>query len=92
MQAVTDVSEMAQELMSTCEGAMAIMNCASTEGDGHEGGVGQEGRPASPRRVLSTEPIEHAERRQTNRSVSSLTRRPVEHGRRGMSIYVFVRH
>jgi hypothetical protein len=27
MQAVTDVSEMAQELMSVCEDAMAIINC-----------------------------------------------------------------
>jgi hypothetical protein len=35
MQAVTDVSEMAQELMNTCEGAMAIMGCADTEKVGH---------------------------------------------------------
>jgi hypothetical protein len=36
MQAMTGVSEMAQKLMSTCEGAMAIMNCASTESDEHD--------------------------------------------------------
>ena len=35
MQAMTDVSEMAQKLMSTCEGAMAITSCADTEGDEH---------------------------------------------------------
>jgi hypothetical protein len=36
MQAMTDVSEMAQKLMSTCEGAMTIINCADTEGDEHD--------------------------------------------------------
>jgi hypothetical protein len=35
MQAVTDVSEMAQELMNTCEGAMAIMGCSDTESGAH---------------------------------------------------------
>jgi hypothetical protein len=33
---MTDVSEMAQQLMSICEDAMAITNCVSTEGDGHD--------------------------------------------------------
>jgi hypothetical protein len=33
---MTGVSEMAQELMSTCEGAMAIINCADTESDEHD--------------------------------------------------------
>jgi hypothetical protein len=33
---MTDVSEMAQELMSTCEGAMTTMNCAGTESDEHD--------------------------------------------------------
>ena len=36
MQAMTDVSEMAQKLMSVCEDAMAIINCVSTEGDEHD--------------------------------------------------------
>jgi hypothetical protein len=38
LQAMTDVSEMAQKLMCTCEGAMAmaILNCDDTEGDGHD--------------------------------------------------------
>jgi hypothetical protein len=38
VQAMTDVSvsEMAQKLMSTCEGAMTIMNCAGTESDEHD--------------------------------------------------------
>jgi hypothetical protein len=36
MQAVTDVSEMAQELMNTCEGAMAIMGCADTGSGAHD--------------------------------------------------------
>ena len=35
MQAMTDVSEMAQKLISVCEEAMAIINCANTEGDAH---------------------------------------------------------
>jgi hypothetical protein len=35
MQAMTDVSEMAQELISACEGAMVIINCESTEDDAH---------------------------------------------------------
>ena len=35
-QAMTDVSEMAQELMSTCEGAMATTSCANTESDEHD--------------------------------------------------------
>jgi hypothetical protein len=38
MQAMTDVSEMARELMSACEDAMAmaIISCANTEGDEHD--------------------------------------------------------
>jgi hypothetical protein len=37
MQAMTpDVSEMAQELISACEGAMVIINCADTEDDEHD--------------------------------------------------------
>jgi hypothetical protein len=36
MQAMTGMSEMAQELMNTCEDAMAIMNCAGTESDEHD--------------------------------------------------------
>jgi hypothetical protein len=35
MQAMTDVSEMAQKLISACEEAMAIISCANTEGDAH---------------------------------------------------------
>jgi hypothetical protein len=35
-QAMTDVSEMAQKLMSTCEGAMTIISCADTESDEHD--------------------------------------------------------
>jgi hypothetical protein len=35
-QAMTDVSKMAQKLMSTCEGAMTIINCANTESDEHD--------------------------------------------------------
>jgi hypothetical protein len=34
--AMTGVSEMAQKLMSTCEGAMAIMNCADTGSGAHD--------------------------------------------------------
>jgi hypothetical protein len=34
--AMTDVSEMAQKLMSICEGAMTIINCDTTEGDEHD--------------------------------------------------------
>ena len=33
---MTDVSEMAQKLMSTCEGAMTTTNCANTESDEHD--------------------------------------------------------
>jgi hypothetical protein len=33
MQAMTDVSEMAQNLISVCEEAMTTINCANTEGD-----------------------------------------------------------
>jgi hypothetical protein len=36
MQAMTDVSEMAQKLISACEDAMAISSCANTEGDEHD--------------------------------------------------------
>jgi hypothetical protein len=36
MQAMTDVSEMAQKLMSTCEDAMTVMNCADTESGAHD--------------------------------------------------------
>ena len=36
MQAMTDVSEMAQKLMSICEDAMAIINCDTTESDEHD--------------------------------------------------------
>jgi hypothetical protein len=36
MQAMTGVSEMARKLMSACEDAMAIINCANTEGDEHD--------------------------------------------------------
>jgi hypothetical protein len=36
LQAMTDVSEMAQKLMSTCESAMAIICCADTESDEHD--------------------------------------------------------
>jgi hypothetical protein len=35
-QAMTDVSDMAQKLMRTCEGAMAIINCVNTESDDHD--------------------------------------------------------
>jgi hypothetical protein len=35
-QAMTDVSEMAQKLMSTCEGAMTTTSCANTESDEHD--------------------------------------------------------
>ena len=35
MQAMTDVSEMAQKLISACEEAMTTTNCANTEGDAH---------------------------------------------------------
>jgi hypothetical protein len=36
MQAMTDVSEMAQELMSACERAMAVINCADTGSGAHD--------------------------------------------------------
>jgi hypothetical protein len=36
MQAMTGVSEMAQKLISACEDAMAIINCANTEGGEHD--------------------------------------------------------
>jgi hypothetical protein len=36
MQAMTDVSEMAQKLMRACEGAMTIINCANTESGAHD--------------------------------------------------------
>jgi hypothetical protein len=36
MLAMTDMSEMAQKLMSTCEGAMTIMNCVDTESGAHD--------------------------------------------------------
>jgi hypothetical protein len=36
MQAMTGVSEMARKLMSACEDAMAIINCANIEGDEHD--------------------------------------------------------
>jgi hypothetical protein len=36
LQAMTDVSEMAQKLMSTCESAMAIIYCADTESGEHD--------------------------------------------------------
>jgi hypothetical protein len=36
MQAMTDVSDMAQKLMSACGGAMAITNCADTESGAHD--------------------------------------------------------
>jgi hypothetical protein len=36
MQAMADVSEMARELMSACESAMAITNCDGTGSDGHD--------------------------------------------------------
>jgi hypothetical protein len=35
-QAMTGVSEMAQKLMSTCEGAMTTISCANTESDEHD--------------------------------------------------------
>jgi hypothetical protein len=35
MQAMTDVSEMAQKLISVCVDAMAIINSANTEGGAH---------------------------------------------------------
>jgi hypothetical protein len=35
-QAMTDVSEMAQKLMTACEGAMTIINCVDTESEAHE--------------------------------------------------------
>jgi hypothetical protein len=35
MQATTDVSEMARQLISACEDAMVITNCDSTEDDAH---------------------------------------------------------
>jgi hypothetical protein len=35
-QAMTDVSEMAQKLMSACEGAMTAISCANTESDEHD--------------------------------------------------------
>ena len=35
MQAMTDVSEMAQKLISACEDAMVIISCDNTEGDAH---------------------------------------------------------
>jgi hypothetical protein len=35
MQAMSDVSEMAQKLIGVCEDAMTIINCANTEGDAH---------------------------------------------------------
>jgi hypothetical protein len=35
-QAMTDVSDMAQKLMSTCEGAMTTTNCVNTESDEHD--------------------------------------------------------
>jgi hypothetical protein len=47
-QAMTDVSEMAQKLMSTCESAMAIICCADTGSDEHD--------TANARRVRSTKP------------------------------------
>jgi hypothetical protein len=34
--AMTDVSDMVQKLMSTCEGAMAVISCVNTEGDEHD--------------------------------------------------------
>jgi hypothetical protein len=36
MQAMTDVSEMAQKLISACEDAMAVIICANTESDAHD--------------------------------------------------------
>jgi hypothetical protein len=36
MQAMTGVSEMAQELMSACEGAMTTTSCANTESGAHD--------------------------------------------------------
>jgi hypothetical protein len=36
MQAMTDVSETAQRLMSACEGAMTTMNCADTYSGAHD--------------------------------------------------------
>jgi hypothetical protein len=35
-QAMTDVSDMAQKLMGTCEGAMTAINCVNTESDEHD--------------------------------------------------------
>jgi hypothetical protein len=35
MQAMSDVSEMAQKLISACEDAMVIINCDNTEDDAH---------------------------------------------------------
>ena len=40
MQAMTGVSEMAREIMSACESAMAIMNCDDTESGGHDAACG----------------------------------------------------
>ena len=36
MQAMSDVSEMAQKLIGVCEDAMAITSCANTGGDAHQ--------------------------------------------------------
>jgi hypothetical protein len=36
MQAMTDVSEMAQKLISACEDAMTTTSCANTGGDEHD--------------------------------------------------------
>jgi hypothetical protein len=36
MQAMTGVSEVAQKLMSTCGGAMTIINCVDTESGAHD--------------------------------------------------------
>jgi hypothetical protein len=35
-QAMADVSDMVQKLMSTCEGAMTIINSVNTGGDEHD--------------------------------------------------------
>jgi hypothetical protein len=34
--AMTDVSEMAQKLMTACEGAMAVIRCADTKSEAHD--------------------------------------------------------
>jgi hypothetical protein len=34
--AMTDVSDMVQKLISTCEGAMTTISCVNTEGDEHD--------------------------------------------------------